>query len=73
MVEIDAGSYVHLYELWQAGEEVLREIGLPACLGGPDLPPAVNRLIVAIGAVRKDRIASPAEWMQMASESGDDF
>lgn len=55
---------VDVYELWQASEAVLRAIGLPDMLGGPNLPPEVNRLIAATSAVRRDQLARPDGWCE---------
>lgn len=61
---LDELEYVRLYELWQASEACLRAIGLPEMLGGPDLPPEVNRLIAATAAVRADSLERPALWQE---------
>lgn len=52
------------YELFRASEEVLRAIGLPDMLGGPDLPPEVNRLIAATASVRQRHPQPPKDWAE---------
>lgn len=52
------------YELFRAAEATLRAIGLPDMLGGPDLPPEVNRLIAATAAVRERCPRPPDGWSE---------
>lgn len=54
-VQLSQDDYERLHAVYDAAEAVLMEIGLPDCLGGPDLPPAVNRLIGATSRVRERR------------------
>lgn len=54
------------YELFRSSEAVLRAIGLPDMLGGPHLPPEVNRLISATAAVRRRQPQPPEGWSEPA-------
>jgi hypothetical protein len=40
-------------ELLVSSEAVVEQIGLPDCLGGPHLPPEINRFFAATRAARQ--------------------
>jgi hypothetical protein len=53
MAEIDAATLAAFLALLRTSEAVVAQIGLPDCLGGPDLPPEINAFFAATREARR--------------------